>query len=101
MIRSCPIPTICNPSCAIPAQRCRPSSAEPFEASKQGAKVNFFALSDQGYPPYGATLITTQAFLARRPDAVAAFLRASMLGWRDYLARPAPGNALIRAANPR
>lgn len=76
-------------------------SAEPFEASKQGARVNFFALSDQGYPPYGATLITTRAFLERRGDAVAAFLRASMLGWRDYLARPAPGNGLIRVANPQ
>jgi NitT/TauT family transport system substrate-binding protein len=76
-------------------------SAEPFEARGQGARVNFFSLADQGYPPYGATLVTTRAFLARRPDAVAAFLRASMLGWRDYLARPAPGNALIRAANPQ
>jgi NitT/TauT family transport system substrate-binding protein len=76
-------------------------SAEPYEAQQQGARVRFFALADQGYPPYGATLVTTRAFLARRPEAVAAFLRASMLGWRDYLARPAPGNGLIRAANPQ
>ena len=62
--------------------------------------TNFFQLSDQGYPPYGSTIITTRDFIQRRPEAVAAFVRASMLGWREYLLRPALANIRIREANP-
>ena len=34
-------------------------------------------------------------------DALERFLRASAEGWRSYLANPAPGNALIKQANPQ
>ena len=32
---------------------------------------------------------------------VARFVKASLEGWRDYLKNPAPGNALIKADNPK
>jgi NitT/TauT family transport system substrate-binding protein len=76
-------------------------TSEPFEAKAMGAAVKFFLFADDGYPPYGNPLVTTNAFAAKHPDATMAFLDATMRGWRDYLRDPAPANALIKAANPK
>ena len=59
-----------------------------------------FLLADFGYPPYSEALVVTRKTLGARTDALERFLRASAEGWRSYLANPAPGNALIRQANP-
>jgi NitT/TauT family transport system substrate-binding protein len=37
----------------------------------------------------------------KRPAAVAAFVKASMQGWKEYLQDPTAGNALITKDNPR
>jgi NitT/TauT family transport system substrate-binding protein len=76
-------------------------TAEPFEAQKNGVKTKFFLFADDGYPPYSTTLVTTRAFIESNPAAVAAFIKATMQGWKDYLAHPAAGNALIKEANPK
>lgn len=76
-------------------------TSEPFEARQAGQKVNFFLFADDGYPPYGTTMVTTNAFADKNPEAVRAFVKASMEGWRDYMTNPAPGNALIKADNPK
>ena len=76
-------------------------TAEPFEAQKNGVKTKFFLFADQGYPPYSTTLVTTRAYMDKNPEAVAAFVKATMQGWKDYLAHPAAGNALIKEANPK
>jgi NitT/TauT family transport system substrate-binding protein len=76
-------------------------SSEPFAAAQQNEKVNFFLLADGGYPPYGSTIVTTEKMIAEKPDVVARFVKASLQGWRDYLNDPAPGNALIKADNPK
>lgn len=76
-------------------------SSEPFEATQQGTKVKFFLFADEGYPPYGTSMVTTQSLIQSNPEAVRAFVRASLLGWRDYFANPAPANALIKAANSK
>ena len=76
-------------------------SSEPFEAAAQGEKVRFFLFADDGYPPYGSTMVTTNGFVEKHPDAAAAFVRCSLEGWADYLRNPAPANALIKAANPK
>ena len=89
-------PFLVDPNAAVQAY----PSSEPFAAAQAGVPTNFFQLADQGYPPYGSTIITTREFIQRRPEAVAAFVRASMLGWREYLVRPALANIRIRAANP-
>ena len=60
-----------------------------------------FLLADVGYPPYSEALVATQATIAKRPDALKRFLRASAEGWKSYLANPAPGNALIKKDNPQ
>ena len=76
------------------------ATAEPYALQKAGVKVQVFMLSDQGYPGYASTIVCMEQTLQRRHAAVAAFVRASAEGWKSYLARPAPGNALIRRDNP-
>src|SRR5258708_3555553 len=82
------------------AQQAYPSS-EPYQAQEQNEKVKFFLLADGGYPPYGSTIVTTEKMIAEKPDMVARFVKASLEGWRDYMKNPAPGNALIKADNPK
>src|SRR5574337_431222 len=75
-------------------------SSEPYQAAQKGLKVKFFLLSDEGYPPYTQAITTTQKMVTERPDVVARFVRASIEGWKSYLANPAPANALIKKDNP-
>lgn len=90
-------PFLVDPNVAVQAY----GTSEPFEAKQMGAQVNFFLFADDGYPPYGSTMVTRTEFAARQPDAVRGFIRASLLGWRDYMRDPAPGNRLIKQANPK
>jgi NitT/TauT family transport system substrate-binding protein len=82
------------------AQQGFPGS-EPFIAEKAGQKVKFFLFADEGYPPYGNTIVTLQKTVKDRPDLVQRFVKATLEGWKSYLANPAPGNALIRQENPK
>jgi NitT/TauT family transport system substrate-binding protein len=75
-------------------------SSEPFQAEKAGIKAKFYLFADDGYPPYGATMVTTQKLVKERPEVVARFVRASLEGWKSYLADPAPANDLIKKDNP-
>ncbi len=81
-------------------QQAYPSS-EPFQAMKQGVKANFFLFADEGFPPYGTTMVGTQKLVAEKPDVVARFVKASIEGWKSYLADPAAGNELIKKDNPK
>lgn len=76
-------------------------SSEPFQAMKQGVKANFFLFADDGYPPYGTTIVTTQKLVTDNPTVVARFVRASIEGWKSYLADPAAANELIKKDNPK
>ncbi|HEX8740053.1 MAG TPA: ABC transporter substrate-binding protein [Casimicrobiaceae bacterium] len=75
-------------------------TSEPYSIEKGGIEPVVFLLADDGYPPYSETLSVTRKTLASRTDALERFVRASAEGWKSYLADPAPGNALIRKANP-
>lgn len=76
------------------------ATSEVFAANKAGAKTRFYLFADDGYPPYGTTVVTMQKTAKEKPDLVARFVKASMEGWKSYLADPSPGNALIRKDNP-
>jgi NitT/TauT family transport system substrate-binding protein len=76
------------------------ATSEPFTIEKGGVKPAVFLLADVGYPPYSEVLVVTRDTLAKRGDALRRFVLASAEGWRSYLANPAPGNALIKKANP-
>ncbi|GAN54343.1 ABC transporter substrate-binding protein [Tanticharoenia sakaeratensis] len=78
------------------------ASSEMFDVHKAGIPAAFFQFSDAGYPPYGTTIVTTKPFAGANSSVVTAFIRATMLGWRDYLhGDPGPGNALIRQASSK
>lgn len=76
------------------------ASSELFSADKAGVKTHFFLFADDGYPPYGTTIVTMDKTIKDKPDLVARFVRASMEGWKSYLSDPAPANALIKRDNP-
>ncbi|RAI45876.1 ABC transporter substrate-binding protein [Rhodoplanes roseus] len=77
-------------------------SSEPFAARQAGAKVNFFLFANDGYPPYGTTIVTLQKTVKDKPDMVQRFVKASMEGWKSYIyGDPAPANALIQKDNPK
>ena len=76
-------------------------SSEPYAAMQMGLKQKFYLFSDQGYPPYGTTMVVTRAFIEKNPEVASRFVKASLEGWRDYLKNPAPANALIKADNPK
>lgn len=78
-------------------------TSEPYAIEKEaGFKPRVFLLADHGWPPYSTSIVCMEKTVRERPDAVAAFVRASMQGWRSYLLEdPAPGNALIKRDNPQ
>jgi NitT/TauT family transport system substrate-binding protein len=80
-------------------QQAYPSS-EPFQAQQAGLKSKFFLFADDGYPPYGTTIVAMNQTVKTHPDLVARFVRATMEGWKSYMADPAAGNALIKKENP-
>jgi len=77
-------------------------SSEPYSIEKETRiKPNVFLLSDHGWPPYSTTIVCMEKTVKERPQAVAAFVKASMEGWKSYLKDdPGPANALIRKDNP-
>ena len=77
------------------------ATSEPYSIEKGGERPSVFLLADFGYPPYSEALVVTRATLTGRREALERFIRASAEGWRSYLANPAPGNALIKQANPQ
>ena len=76
-------------------------SSEPYAANQIGVKNKFYLFAEHGYPPYGTTLVATRAWMEKNPEIDARFGKATMEGWRDYIRNPAPGNALIKADNPK
>ena len=77
-------------------------SSEPYAIEKQAKfKPSVFLLSDHGWPPYSTTIVCMEKTLKERPKAVAAFVKASMEGWKAYLkGDPSAANALIKKDNP-
>ncbi|MCH4874852.1 MULTISPECIES: ABC transporter substrate-binding protein [Pseudomonas] len=76
------------------------ASSELFQGRQADPGAHFLLFAEAGYPPYGSTLVTRSDVIEQRPEVLQRFIQASMQGWRSYLANPAPGNALIKQANP-
>jgi NitT/TauT family transport system substrate-binding protein len=77
-------------------------SSEPYAIEKEAKfKPNVFLLADHGWPPYSTTILCMEKTVKEKPQAVAAFVKASMEGWKSYLkGDPAAANALIKRDNP-
>ncbi len=68
---------------------------EPFFARQRGASVGALLIASDTYEPY-RVMFTSNEFLAKHPDIVGKFVRASVKGWVDYLTGdPAPANQLL------
>ncbi len=77
-------------------------TSEPYAIEKEGKfKPTTFLLSDHGWPPYSQTIVCMEKTVKQRPKVLAAFIKATMLGYKDYLQGDAKAaNALIRKDNP-
>jgi NitT/TauT family transport system substrate-binding protein len=77
-------------------------SSEPYAIEKEAKfKPTVFLLADYGWTPYSTTIVCMEDTLMKKPKAVAAFVKASMQGWKDYLkGDPVAANALIKKDNP-
>jgi len=75
-------------------------TSEPYAIQKAGVKANTLMFSDFGFPAYATTITCMDKTIQVRSKAVESFVKASMEGWKSYLADPAPGNALIKKDNP-
>jgi len=75
-------------------------TSEPFAIQRAGVKANTLMFSDFGFPAYATTISCMDKTVRERKTAVENFVRATMEGWKSYLADPAPGNVLIKKDNP-
>ncbi|MBE7562327.1 ABC transporter substrate-binding protein [Acidithiobacillus sp. HP-6] len=75
--------------------------SEDYMIAKAGVKFHTYILADYGYPEYSETIQTTEEMIKKHPEIVKKFIEATMLGWKEYLKNPAPGNSLIMKANPK
>ena len=77
-------------------------SSEPFAIEKEAKfKPTVMLLADHGWTPYATTIVCMEDTLKKKPKQVAAFVKASLQGWRDYLKTdPAAANVLIKNDNP-
>ncbi|MDO5289997.1 MAG: ABC transporter substrate-binding protein [Pseudomonadota bacterium] len=75
-------------------------TSEPYAIQKAGVKTSVLLFSDHGYPAYATTITCMDKTVKERAKAVQAFVKATMEGWKSYLANPAPANALIKKDNP-
>jgi NitT/TauT family transport system substrate-binding protein len=76
--------------------------SEPFSIQQQ-AHIDpvVLLMADAGFRGYASMIATSDKKIAARPDLVQRFVDASIEGWYAYLyGDPAPGNALIKQANP-
>ncbi len=76
--------------------------SEPFSIHQAtGEQPVVLLIADAGYTGYGSLIGTSDKLIAEQPDLVQRFVNASIEGWHSYLdGDPAPGNALIKQANP-
>jgi len=75
------------------------ATSEPYSIQKGGVNPKIFLLAANGYPPYAETIVTLAKTVKDKPDVIRRFIEATALGWKSYLANPAPGNALIKRDN--
>ncbi len=76
--------------------------SEPFSI-KQEAHFDPVVLlvADEGFKGYASLIATSDKMIQEKPDLVQRFIDASVEGWYSYLnGDPAPGNKLIKDANP-
>ncbi len=62
--------------------------------------ISVILMADHGLELYGNAIIVNTDFAAANPEIVKGFIRAVIAGWRDVIADPAAGAAMVVARNP-
>lgn len=73
--------------------------SEPFVAEQQGSDPLCLMLSEIGFNTYTSVLLTRRATIDDRSELVAKMTRASIRGWKKYLAEPDETNKYIHDQN--
>lgn len=73
--------------------------SEPIALGLQGVKTRVFMMSESGFNPYNAVVVTTRTFLEKNRALCASLVKASALGWRAYLNDPKPFNQTMARLN--
>jgi NitT/TauT family transport system substrate-binding protein len=75
-------------------------TSEPYEVHLHGVETRTILLSEAGYDPY-RVIFANKTFAREHPDAVRAFVKASIRGWDDFLYGDATeARAVIARENP-
>lgn len=91
-------PFVADPNTAIQGY----ATYDPYNTRREGVAINFLLFSDSGWPPYANTVVCMENTIKTRPKAVAAFVKASMEGWKSYLGGDrSAANAMIKKDNPQ
>ena len=76
-------------------------SSEPKLVQDEGIDPEVYLLADAGWPSYSTMVLVPQEWIDDKPEAVQAFVDASIEGWYDYIyGDPCPANELIKKDNP-
>lgn len=73
---------------------------EPYTLSHQGVKVKYELVADSGFDPYQNLMFTTEKEIQEHPDVVRAFVKASRMGWENYLAHPEATDNYMKTYSP-
>jgi NitT/TauT family transport system substrate-binding protein len=73
---------------------------EPFQIRRSVPEANFFLLAKEGYPPYGFPMMAMGPFIKNNTEAVAAFVKASIEGWKSFYNDSTPALAEIKRLRP-
>ena len=73
--------------------------SESFVAEQQGGDPVCLMLSELGFNTYTSLLITRGELIEQQPELVAKMTRASIRGWKKYLAEPDETNKHIHEQN--
>jgi NitT/TauT family transport system substrate-binding protein len=72
-----------------------------LEVQKAGYQINIISPDDYGIHFYGDILITTDDLIAKQPDTVKRFLRATLKGWKYALEHPETAGMYVQKYNPK
>ena len=76
-------------------------TSEPVKLRRRGVNPGVIPMSASGFDPY-RHVYTNDTMVAEQPELVAAFIRASIRGWRDFMTGdPTPAFELIMQKNPQ
>ncbi|MBE3637997.1 ABC transporter substrate-binding protein [Mangrovicoccus algicola] len=76
-------------------------SSEPWRYEQEtGEEASYFLIADMGYASAGSLVVVSEELIQTQPEAVQCLVDASVKGWQDFIADPAPAMESIAARDP-